>query len=101
MGDEPKTLADGSATADVVAVLDRELAAAEQEAAQATEAPAPSCALGPGGSIPLADLRERLKMLSDAWVEIYEDGPLRLRFDIEGRRMHVAGAQGQQGKVDW
>jgi hypothetical protein len=53
--------------------------------------------LGPGGSLPISDLAQRLKLLSDAWVEIYEDGPLRIRFDIEGRRAHVQKTQGTPG----
>jgi hypothetical protein len=50
--------------------------------------------IGPGGSLPVADLAQRLKLLSDAWVEIYEDGPLRIRFDIEGRRAHTQQTEG-------
>lgn len=57
--------------------------------------------LGPGGSLPVSDLRERLKLLSDAWVESYEDGPLRIRFDLEGRRAHVRETQGTPGKQEW
>jgi hypothetical protein len=56
--------------------------------------PARWSVIGPGGSLPLGDLQARLKMLADAWVEIYEDGPLRIRFDLEGRRAHVKETQG-------
>lgn len=53
--------------------------------------------IGPGGSLPISDLAQRLKLLADAWVETYEDGPLRIRFDIEGRRAHVQNTQGTPG----
>lgn len=41
--------------------------------------------IGPGGALPLADLRERVAILTAAGVESYEDGPLRLRFSSDLR----------------
>lgn len=35
----------------------------------------------------LEDLRARLEMLDKACVEVYEDGPLKLKFDQEARRL--------------
>ena len=35
---------------------------------------------------PLADFRERVAICREALVETYEDGPLKLRFDVEARR---------------
>lgn len=54
--------------------------------------PGPSASTWTGPSLapvvtPLVDLRARLAMLKDADVEVYEDGPLRLKFDVEGRRL--------------
>src|SRR5512136_2018400 len=54
--------------------------------------PGPSVSTWTGPSLspavtPLADLRARLVMLKEADVEVYEDGPLRLKFDVEGRRL--------------
>ena len=99
---EPKTVADGTASADVFASMQAQIEAVEREADEAVMPPAYQAPLGPGGSLPVSDLRERLKLLVDAWVEIYEDGPLRIRFDIEGRRAHVQQTQGTGGGTpDW
>ena len=50
-----------------------------------TSSPIYSQQLGPGGALPLADLRERIAILTAAGVESYEDGPLRLRFSQDLR----------------
>lgn len=46
--------------------------------------PAPSAFI-----TPLADFRERVAICREALVETYEDGPLKLRFDVEARRALV------------
>lgn len=83
----------GKIEAATVAEMEREMDAAQT----AVEHAVVDHAFGPGGSLPVSDLRERLKLLSDAWVEIYEDGPLRIRFDIEGRRAQIQKTQGTPG----
>lgn len=72
----------------------QEMEAELRESAEAATAPdpGPSASTWTGPTLapavtPLADLRARLAMLKEADVEVYEDGPLRLKFDVEGRRM--------------
>ena len=36
--------------------------------------------------LPLSDLRERVRILQEASVETYEDGGLRIKFDVEARK---------------
>ena len=62
--------------------------------ASPSTSPSHTPTLGPGGSLPIDDLSRRVKLLADAWVEIYEDGPLRIKFDIEGRRQHAQKTEG-------
>ena len=91
MSDEQNQMPESIAMA-----LQAEVDAAERESERAI-LPVSIQQLGPGGSLPISDLAQRLKLLADAWVEIYEDGPLRIRFDIEGRRAHVQKTQGTPG----
>ena len=74
------------------------MAAIERAKTELPPVPSYCQPLGPGGALPVSDLSQRLKMLADAWVEIYEDGPLRIKFDIEGRRAHVQQTQGTPGR---
>jgi hypothetical protein len=88
---------DETLTPETIAMrLEDEVDAAEKEAANAV-LPVHIQQLGPGGSLPISDLAQRLRLLSDAWVEVYSDGPLQIRFDIEGRRAHVQKTEGTSG----
>lgn len=78
--------------------LKAEMEAVEHEAAEATQlmqsqdprAYNPPAALpfvsAYGSPTPLSDLRERLALLQAACVDSYEDGPLKMRFNLEHRR---------------
>lgn len=51
------------------------------------------------GLAPLSYIRELLAMLKDAWVEDYQDGPLRVHRDLNGMRAHIQATQAPPERV--